>query len=112
MKPVHVPGLVVQGHVVVESGIHAAHPQPEGYGQKTQEKEAGGVGESQQGQGGKEHTEGRDGSYPKPLDEPGAKEARDDGPPGYDHGNNARKMNGYREAQVHAGPGRPQQRIG
>jgi len=112
VQPVHVPGFVVQCHVIVQRGIHASGAQPQRNRQKTEENNMPGGRKAQQRQGGHQNAEHRDAGHPKTVDGMNAEQAGNDRPAGHDHGNNAREMDGGSQVHVHGRPGRSQKRIG
>ena len=112
MEPAHVPGGVVKGHIVVESGVHAPRPQPVGHRPQTQLPEGGTHRKAPQRHGGGAHAEGGDPPRAQGPGEPVALKAGKHCPQGDDHGH--RPGVGYRPVKlgIHRGPGRPQQGVG
>ena len=103
--------LIVECHVVVQRGVHAAGAQAVGDGPEAQHPEGATDGEAKQRQCRGGDTDGRDLPGAQLPGDPVALEAGDDGAQGDDHGDGPGIGDRHAQLRIHAGPGRAQQGI-
>ena len=111
VQPAHMAALVVQSHVVVQGGVHAAGPQTVGDGPQAEHPELPRHREAEQGRSSHAHTDGGDFAGAEGAGETVAIQAGDDGAQRDDHGNDPRIGHRHTQLRVHGGPRRPQQGV-
>ena len=112
VQPAHVAAGVVQGHIVIQTGVHAARAQTVGHGQQAQLPVGPAEGKAPQRHRGKPHAEGGDLSRAEAAGHALAHQAGDHGAGGDDHGDQPRTGQGDIQLRVHAGPGGAQKGVG
>ena len=111
VQPAHVPGGIVQRHIVVQCGVHAACAQAIGDGKEQQHPVLAGGGESQQRQGRQPHGERRHPACTQTEGQPVAHQGGDHRAHGNGECHDARVGQGHLHLLMHDGPGRAQQGV-
>ena len=111
VEPAHVAAGIVEGHIVIQAGVHAACAQAVGDGPEDQHPVFPADAEAEQRAGGHGHGESRDLSGTEPPGQPVAEQARDDGPQRHGHGHRTGIGHRHHKLRIHTGPGRAQQPV-
>ena len=112
VQPAHMAAGIVEGHIVVQTGIHAACAQAIGDGPQQKHPVAPAGGEAEQGGGSHGHGEGRDLTGAEAVGQPVAEQAGDDGAEGDDHGHRTGVGDAHPKLGIHGGPCRAQKAVG
>ena len=111
VQPAHVAAFIVQGHIIVQRGVHTAGTQAIRYSPQAELPELRAGRKPKQRHGGGGNAERCDPAGAELIVEPVAGQAGHDGPDGDDHGHAARPGHARAELRIHAGPRRAQQRV-
>ena len=111
VQPAHVAAFVVQGHIIVQRGVHTAGAQAIRHSPQAKLPELRAGRKPKQRHGGGGDAERCDPAGAELIVEPVAGQAGHDGPDGDDHGHAARPGHARAELRIHAGPRRAQQRV-
>ena len=111
VQPAHVAAFIVQGHIIVQRGVHTAGTQAIRYSPQAKLPELRAGRKPKQRHGGGGDAERCDPAGAELIVEPVAGQAGHDGPDGDDHGHAARPGHARAELRIHAGPRRAQQRV-
>ena len=111
VQPAHVAAFIVQGHIIVQRGVHTAGAQAIRHSPQAKLPELRAGRKPKQRHGGGGDAERCDPAGAELIVKPVAGQAGHDGPDGDDHGHAARPGHARAELRIHAGPRRAQQRV-
>ena len=111
VQPAHVAAFIVQGHIIVQRGVHTARAEAIRDRPQAELPELGAGGKTEQCHSGCGDAERRDLARAQLAVEAVAGKAGDDRPGGDDHGHTARPRHARAKLGVHARPRRAQQRV-